>query len=937
MPSGEALRQNEKDQAWIDERILEIVREVAQDARGRSLRPEPASRLSRDLGIDSLNRMELLLRLDREFKVSIPEQIALTADTPAELADAIRRYAGSAAQPRGLSKRKFENEGQVDVIPESALTLIEVLSWYNDHYGDKRHILLLDSSQDSESITYQQLFSVARKTASGLRRRGLESGSTVAIMLPTGADFFFAFFGILLAGGIPVPIYPPLRKDEIEDHLQRQSGILRNAQTVMLITDSQVQPVGRLLKARLPFLKESVILKELVAGESEGPLPQVDPKSTALIQYTSGSTGDPKGVVLSHQNLLSNVRVMGERVKASGKDVFVSWLPLYHDMGLIGAWLGSLYFGSKLVSMSPLSFIARPVRWLQAIHSYGGTLSAAPNFAYEICATRIDDQDLQGLDLSSWRVAFNGAEPVLPETIAKFTERFSKYGFRPEAMAPVYGLAENSVGLCFPALEEGPVIDRISKQDLQQSKIARQLSPESKEPALRIVSAGHALQEHEIRIVDEKDRELGEREEGHIQFKGVSATSGYYRREDQNKKLLHDGWLETGDLGYFASGRLYITGRVKDMIIRAGRNIYPTEVEEAVGKIDLVRRGCVAVFSTRNDQSHAERLVVAAETKTEDPAQVERIRKDIEQTCLKVIEIPPDDIALVPPRSIPKTPSGKIRRSASRELYQSGQLGAHKALWRQFFSALSSSVIPLAERAGTKIKEVAYGLWCYLSFSVLSLTGFLVLLVIPDMMIRRRCVKSLARVFLFLSGMQVRVKGETYLKSQEPIVAVSNHASYLDSIILGAVLPVDFTFVAKDELKKSKFLGFCLARIGTVFIERFDFKRSLEGAQQFSVEIDKGRSIVIFAEGTFHRAPGILPFKMGAFDLASRNAIAVLPLTIRGSRKILPAGSFLPERGRVEVIASAPLSANGSSWQDAVELKNRVREQIVKHSEELPL
>ena len=265
--------------------------------------------------------------------------------------------------------------------------------------------------------------------------------------------------------------------------------------------------------------------------------------------------------MLTHANLLANIRAMGRATEVTSEDVFVSWLPLYHDMGLIGAWLGSLYHGCRLVIIPPLSFLARPERWLWAIHTHRGTLSASPNFGYDLCCRRLSDEVLAGLDLGSWRLAFNGAEPVSPETIAAFARRFTSFGFKPEAATPVYGLAECSVGLTFPPLGRGPLIDRVRRADLGEEGIATPADED--EAALQFVSCGRPLSGHQIRIVDEAGREIPDRRQGRLQFKGPSATSGYFRNPEKTQSLFQGDWLDTGDLAYSAQGEVYITGRVK--------------------------------------------------------------------------------------------------------------------------------------------------------------------------------------------------------------------------------------------------------------------------------------------------------------------------------------------------------------------------------------
>ena len=280
-------------------------------------------------------------------------------------------------------------------------------------------------------------------------------------MLPTGLDYLATFLAVQMTGAIPVPIYPPARLGQLEDHVRRHSGILANAQARMLVTFAPALAVSRLLTAQVPGLGSVVEIAELDRAGRHRERPGLDESSTAFLQYTSGSTGNPKGVVLSHGDVLASLRSMAVALGATPRDVFVSWLPLYHDMGLIGAWMGSLYYGFPLVLMSPLDFLARPARWLEAIHRHGGTLSGGPNFAYELCARRIEPEQLDGLDLSSWRLAFNGAEPVNPDTMDRFASKFAPCGYRGDAMTPVYGLAEATLGVAFTPAGRGPRVETV--------------------------------------------------------------------------------------------------------------------------------------------------------------------------------------------------------------------------------------------------------------------------------------------------------------------------------------------------------------------------------------------------------------------------------------------------------------------------------------------
>ena len=535
----------------------------------------------KDLGLDSLTRVELISRVEKTFKLALSEQIIAETESARDLLRAIQ---GSATPRATLQETDIQAVELADVMatPDDSLTLIDVLNWHVSTHPDRPHIRMYTDEGDGEVITYQQLKDTAARVAGGLQQRGLQPAEPVAIMLPSGPDYFYSFIGILLAGGIPVPIYPPARPSQLEDHMHRHVRILANCLARTFITVPEAKGVAHLLKSQVPNLQHIVTADDLATSTAISTMPVLTTNDIAFIQYTSGSTGNPKGVVLTHANLLANIRAMGSIVEAGPKDVFVSWLPLYHDMGLIGAWLGSLYFSMLFVAMSPLSFLARPERWLWAIHHYHGTLSASPNFGYEYCIRRLSDEDLAGLDLSSWRAAFNGAEPVSPETLSNFSRRFKTWSFNKKAMMPVYGLAESTVGLAFPPLDRGPVIDRIERNTFMQTGTAKS-APDEDEHALKFVSSGSPLAGHQIRVVDHAGHELPERQEGRLEFHGPSSTTGYYRDAEKTQILFDGDWLDTGDLAYIANGEVYVTGRIKDIFIRAGRNIYPHELEEAVG------------------------------------------------------------------------------------------------------------------------------------------------------------------------------------------------------------------------------------------------------------------------------------------------------------------------------------------------------------------
>jgi 1-acyl-sn-glycerol-3-phosphate acyltransferase len=906
------------------ELIAALLRE-SQPAGGTIAVPGLDSDLERDLGIDSLARVELQLRVERAFDVRLPEHLLATAETPRDLLRAV--LAGTHRGKEALVAAPIaQPEADAGRSPENATTLIEALDWHVAHHPARVHVMLLGDGDTAEPVTYAQLRAEAQAVAAGLARRGIGAAQAVAIMLPTSRDFFRAFVGILLAGAVPVPIYPPARWAQIEEHLRRQARILDNCRATLLVTMPEGKRVARMMQGLVPTLAHVATVADLALGGAAPALPVARASDLALLQYTSGSTGDPKGVALSHANLLANIRAMGRAVGASSNDVFVSWLPLYHDMGLIGAWMGGLYFGFPLAVMPPSAFLAHPSQWLHAVHRYRGTLSSAPNFAYEICASRVDERDLEGLDLSSWRLALNGAEPVSPDTLERFAARFAPYGMRREALMPVYGLAECAVGLAFPPVGRGPLFDRVERRALTVSGEALP-AREDDTTALRFVACGTPLPGHEIRVVDRERRESPERVEGRIEFRGPSATSGYFRNAAKTRELFDGDWLDTGDLGYVAGGELFVTGRVKDVIIRGGQHVHPYEVEDAVGRIPGVRKGCVAVFGVPDPASGTEKVVVLAETRLPAGAGHDTLCASIAGVALALLGAPADEIVIAPPHAVLKTSSGKIRRAACREVYLHGVAhGRPPGASGSVAAFIASMLVAQLRRLARRAAQLAYGAYLWTLTSMLGLATLPVAL-LPRW--RRTALRALARTLLRASALPLTVKGLANIPSAGPAVIVTNHASYIDGLLLFALLPARARFVAKRELAGNPVLHFVLRAAGVVFVERFDLERSAGDARRLAALARDGELLVFFAEGTFTRAPGLMPFHMGAFVTGAESAAPVVPLTLRGTRSVLRDGQWLPRRAAIRVEAGAPRYADGADWRCAALLRENVRAEIL--------
>ncbi|UCG52672.1 MAG: AMP-binding protein [Candidatus Latescibacterota bacterium] len=920
-------------------RLFDLINGLTAELHPHRSTPRPAtldSSLDRELGLDSLARLELLARVEHAFGVTLTERAFADAETPRDLLRAIQgaRKTKKHTTPPDAEPIKLKDAGEA---PITAQTLIDVLNWHVARHGDRPHIQFYQDDGKGESISYEDLITNGKKIAAGLEHSGLQPEEPVAIMLPAGKEYFYSFLGILLGGGIPVPLYPPARPTQIEDHLRRHQSIMENCAAVTLITVREALRFAKLLRSHVKTLRHVVTVEDLTtaADEYEYHAPQVGPEDIAFLQYTSGSTGNPKGVVLTHANLLANIRATGSVIGMDSTDVTVSWLPLYHDMGLIGAWFCSLYYASLLVIMSPLDFLARPQRWFWAIHRYRGTLSAAPNFAYEICLHRLKDPELEGVDLSSWRVACNGAEPVTPDTVERFCERFGKFGFRRETMMPVYGLAECSVALAFPPYGRKPLIDRIQREPFTRDGRAVPAKKDD-DVALRFVACGRPLPGFEVRIVDPGGHELPDGREGRLQFQSASATSGYYRNPEATKALFDGDWLDSGDLAYISGGDIFITGRSKDVIIRAGRNIYPQELEAAIGDVSGIRKGNVAVFGSTDPESGTERLVILAETRETSPEALDTIRSDVYALTNDLVGTPPDHVVLAPRGTVPKTSSGKIRRTASREMYEKGEIGKpQRAVWLQVLRLTLSGLVPGLRRTKRRTSEVLYAAYALTVTAVLTFLTWIPVIALPRLSTRWRVARWTVRMIARATRTPLFLKGADHLHGNRPCVIVANHASYLDSFVLAALIPLDIGFVAKVELTRNPLLHLYLSRLGTEFVERFDKQKGIEDARRIGRDAKKGRTLLFYPEGRLSRRPGLMPFKMGAFLAASEAGMPVVPVAIRGTRSMLRPGTHLPRRGAVTVTIGELIETqdikDADMWTMALRLRESSREHILRH------
>lgn len=884
------------------------------------------ARLDRDLGLDSLSRMELLARLERRFHAVIPQHLAMEVQTLADLLQAFR-----AALPPPFAKELNVMPEPLDQqgggTPDNAATLIDVLMWHAERHPTRMHVHFAEGDIDGIELSYGALYNAAKEVASGLQQDGLRVGETAALMFPTHPDLLSAFFGVLLAGGVPVPLYPPSRPSEFGEYWRRQTGILRNCGARYMLVGDAIFAHRHAIGALAGTLERVLTVASLRKAGTAFELVLLHSKDLAMLQYTSGSTADPKGVMLSHANLLANIRIMGRRIGASAKDIFVSWLPLYHDMGLIGAWLGSLYFGIPLVLIPPQAFLLHPECWLRSIQRFRATLSAAPNFAYELCLHRIDEETRQQLDLHSLRLCFCGAEPVFPDTMERFIARFSASGLSSQCVLPVYGLAENTLGLSFPPVGRLMRVLRIQRDRFLHDGVVT-LTDKPQEAALRFVSCGPPLPEHAVRIVDSFDHEQGEGRQGSIQFQGPSATAGYFHHPDLSRQLRHGDWLDTGDLGFVWEGELYLTGRSKDVIIRAGQHIHPQNIEQTVGDIAGIRRGRIAAFGTESQGT--QRLIVVAETRITDTLGRDALRTAVNQAVQDCTGQPADDVVLAAPGTLLKTSSGKLRRAACRAAYEGGHLDTPDRL--RLLRVMARSSWDRLRRHACHARMLAYAAYAWTMTGLAALPAFLCVALPLRAATRWTLLRQLLRILAAATGIGLRVDMRDFLP-ERPCILVANHASYIDALVTVWALPRPVAFVAKQELAGHALLRWALKRLGTLFVARSDPHTCTQVVLQ--AEASK-HDVLFFPEGTFRGTPGLLPFHLGAFMAAAQSGMPVVPMAIQGTRTILRGEEWLPRAGHAQVTIHAAIipDKDNDRWHEALRLSAEARSRILQNNGE---
>lgn len=526
-------------------------------------------------------------------------------------------------------------------------------------------LVFVDARENEFAMPWSEVLDRARRMAGALAERGILPGDRVAMVLPTGPDFMDAFFGALLAGAVPVPLYPPVRLGRMEEYVRGTVRMLEVVGARVLLSDSRI----RLLLGGAVELARPALGCPTVAELRDGAVAHEEPvtgDALGLIQFSSGSTVDPKPVALTHHALMAQVAALSQLllVPQGSPPTGVTWLPLYHDMGLIGCLLEAMYYPGNLVLLPPELFLARPALWLRALSRHRGIVSPAPSFAYGMCAKRVRDEDLDGVDLSHWRYALNGAEPVSAVVQERFAARFARVGFRAESLMPVYGLSECALAATFTRADG-------TKRQLSVDTDVLAATGRVSAGTRRIVSVGTPIPGAAVDVRDDEGTSMADGQEGRAWVRAPFVMQGYFGQPDASAEVLRDGWLDTGDLGFVDGGELFITGRAKDVVIIRGANHSPQTFEDCLVGVEGVRAGCAVALGFVPPGQDDEALLVLAERTEDAPSGLESL---IVAAVVEHTSIVPHTVVVLAPGTLPRTSSGKLRRSAALRQYLRGEL-----------------------------------------------------------------------------------------------------------------------------------------------------------------------------------------------------------------------------------------------------------------------
>lgn len=872
-----------------------------------------------DLGLGSLERVAFLQRLEQHFGVRLAIEDLLRADSMRDMYHLLEQ-----AEPH-MEMQLPELALATAAMPvevDPCETLVDVLSRYVEAEPKRRQACLLQSQGQVTELSYGSLWRKARHLAVLLQQHAACTPQAVIAIAVTEAEaFMVSYLAVVLAGLQPLVMRMPVNAHCLRPLYWRirLPMLVSNQVAGLILQDVSAQNALRPLQQALASNLAYFIYDELIA-RPQLPEYELRPVSADYVIYRrlAWDHREQSRLQVTHAQWLQQIREDGAALNIKASDVVFSWLSLVEPMGLLSAWLGSLYYGLPFIWMPPQDFFAAPEKWLWGIHQYRASISFAPNAGYAKCVQEIKEQSCVGLDLSCWRVALNAGESMAAITVRQFCERFSAYGFSDCAMIQGYIPAGESMLLTLSMLSRPAHFERISRQVFFSHKRA-QLLEADRPGGLLFVASGRSLPSSEIHIVDQDGRSLGDRQIGYIKYRR-------HFRLDSNQ------WCVCSDLGYIADETLYTVAADPQQVVKYGSYITPYALRMVITGIAALAKANYLSFSiTEPAGGQAEWVLLLATDKIRNPFYVRRVQAVLHNHLTQCFGVAPDHMLFYAKHGLERfgeTTDEQLQ--GAQAAYQAGELLPqpawyhHRRLWGKTCALAKLCLRPL-----TKLAKLIYSIYFLLLFILLFIPCSFVVRVLPKRL-SKKLFKFICRLIFLLAGCPIVVKGRAWLRQSEHVIFAPNHTSYLDVLALIAVLPSRVCFVGKRELKSIPLLGSLFKNMGHLFVDPADIRRGEENLQQLISVLQEGRSLVIYPEGTFTHANGLRPFKLGAFMAAAQTNTPVCPVICTGLRRVLRDRELLLRPGLIRVIAKPWQRPEADDMQAVLKLRDDVMAQIAE-------
>ncbi len=891
------MKKNQAIQAAIIKATQSFLIESGHKQAYRAVTLEKS--LTYDLGIGSIERIELMQRLEKIFSIRLEENSIARADNLDVIYEEILNKLEQ-KQPEYHFVDHIADLPEIDM--RSAESLVDILLLGKQQDPLRTWLYLQNADGKEATLSYQELYNETINMACYLKEKGLRPGNKIVIALPTSCEFFYAFFASLLLGGRPIISSPLLLKEK----KQSLPPFLIDGDVDFVIAEDNLK--SQLNLKKIIFLSPSDALD--VKHKDQNIC--INEKNNGVVGLlTAGTTGDKKEILLRQESVLENIKSSIDAMSMSPSDIVVNWLPLNNSVSLISMCLTSLYAGIPLVLIDYNDFLQQPERWLWAIHFHQGTISVASDFDLAQCTQKIKFHTLDGLDISSCRVALVATDQPQVDTLNAFNQKFSPYGFKETCLTPAYALTENGALLTISNPGNKYQTDQASLDRLLKENTA-----EKTDTSLSIdyVNCGEVVGNNDIRIADSDGVVLKDRQIGKIQFSRPSSF------EDDSRR-----WISSGDYGYTVNKSLFVIGREQGLIyLKESKQCYAKVIENLVGMLPDINANSVAAFNDSN-----ENYILVVETTVDSASQHSNVREIVSKKLKQSGISTPEKIIFLKNNSLPRTLSGKIKRFQCKKDYENNSLGRE----------LSPSLIQKIKVKSKKIWNILSGkikfslrvIYTFYVGIILVLTGppgWIIIMCLPRKLgakfLKLWCKFLFASMFCPIKYSEDPSVGE----SKTPIVYTANHTGYLDIVALISVLPSDISYIGKQELSDVGFLKKLMQHLGYIFVNPVDFTKTPGEIAEITETVKSGRSVLIFAEGTFTYATGLRPFKMGTFKIAAETMSPVCPVSIQGVRTVLRDGSCMFRPNFIKIHVSSLIFPVENSWSESLRLRDEAYKAI---------